>query len=464
MSPTSYQTAPPRDIGEDAAAAGWLRPRRGAIIGSRLASVKGLRNPPVRIAIPGKGLARISFVAQLRMKRLLLIFLFATAADASTLPGFHVQLVQGTAGFITAIAVDSQGTIYYSVKNGDITRAGAVPSVVAHVPTVGDGNSGLIGLALLDDRTAIVHYTTPRQTYDVVSAVDLVTGVETEIHRFATDKDFPERGASTEHHGGNLAVTPDGTIFLAIGDYGIGTIASELDWNGGKVWRIDPDGTAVQYAHGFRNPFDLAWDAAAQRIVLTDNGDTVDDEIDVVTLGDDCGWPYTAGKQPAVAGARAPVYVFPPRVAPPLLAPLRGRNPILHRGYLLGSYVAKALYYVPDVYAQPVPDPVAVIRGETDPIIDVVEAPNGDIYFATGFGIYRLIVPKRGDCNGDGNVNATDIAALGKLLADGPRPMTAAQNSSVGASWGCAANGDGMIDERDLAGVSCLVRGRAVRR
>ena len=55
---------------------------------------------------------------------------------------------------------------------------------------------------------------------------------------------------------------------------------------------------------------------AAQRIILTDNGDVVDDEIDVVTLGDDCGWPYTAGKQPAVPGTRAPVYVFPTVVAP----------------------------------------------------------------------------------------------------------------------------------------------------
>jgi glucose/arabinose dehydrogenase len=398
------------------------------------------------------------------MKRLLSILLVTAAADASTLPGFHVQLVQGTSGFITSLAADSQGTIYYSLKSGDIVRAGLVPAVVAHVPTVGDGNSGLIGLALRDDRTAIVHYTTPRQTYDVVSAVDLVTGVESEIHRFACDKDFPERGSSTEHHGGNLTIAPDGSIFLAIGDYGVGIVASELDWNGGKVWRIDPDGTAVQFAHGFRNPFDLAWDAAAQRVILTDNGDVVDDEIDVVTLGDDCGWPNTAGSGPVVAGTRAPVYVFPKVVAPTGLAALSGRNAILHRGYLLGSYVAKALYYVPDVYAHPVPDPVAVIQGETDPIIDVVEAPNGDIYFATGFAIYKLIVPIRGDCNGDGNVNAADIAALGKLLADGPRPMTTAQNSSVAASWGCDANGDGMIDGRDLSLVTALVRGRAVRR
>jgi glucose/arabinose dehydrogenase len=397
------------------------------------------------------------------MKRFLLPFFFVLTVDASTLPGFHVQLVQATSGFITALAVDSQGTVYYSIKSGDIVRAGVVPAVVAHVPTVGEGNSGLIGLALRDDHTAIVHYTTPRQTYDVVSAVDLTTGVETEIHRFATDRDFPERGASTEHHGGNLTLAPDGSIFLAIGDYGVGIVASELDWNGGKVWRILPDGTAVQFAHGFRNPFDLAWDAAAQRVILTDNGDVVDDEIDVVSAGDDCGWPYTAGKQPPVAGARPPVYVFPTVVAPTGLAALSGRNPILHRGYLLGSYVAKALYYVPDVYAQPMPDPVAVTQGETDPIIDVTEAPNGEIYFTSGFvssAIYKLIVPTPGDCNGDGVVNAADIATLEKVLAKGAQPMTSAQN----ASWGCDANGDGMIDGRDLSVVAAMVRGRAVRR
>jgi len=394
------------------------------------------------------------------MKRILLILMMAAGANAVTLPGFRVELVHGIPGFVTALAVDSQGTLYYSAKSGDIVRVGVPDTVVARLPTVGEGNSGLIGLALRDDNTAIVHYTTPRQTYDVVSAVDLTTGKETEIHRFATDRDFPERGASTEHHGGNLTVAPDGSIFLAIGDYGVGIVAAELDWNGGKVWRILPDGSAVQFAHGFRNPFDLAWDAAAQRVILTDNGDVVDDEIDVVAQGDDCGWPYTAGSEPPVAGARAPVYVFPTVVAPTGLAPLSGRNPILHRGYLLASFVAKALYYVPDVYAQPVPAPVAVIQGETDPIIDVVEAPNGDIYFATGFGIYRLIVPMRGDCNGDGVINSADLGALGKVLVVGPHPMTATQN----ASWGCDANGDGMIDGRDLSLLQTIMRGRAVRR
>jgi hypothetical protein len=396
------------------------------------------------------------------MKRLLLILMLASAASASTLPGFRVQLLHGVPGFITSLAVDSKGTIYYSIKSGDIVRY--PDTVVAHLPTVGEGNSGLIGLALRDDDTAIVHYTRPNQTYDVVSAVDLRTGLESEIHRFACDKDMPERGSSTEHHGGNLALGSDGSIFLAIGDYGVGLLAPDPVWNGGKVWRILPDGSAVQFARGVRNPFDLTWDDARQRVILTDNGDVNDDEIDVVSEGDDCGWPFTAGGKPPVAGTRAPVYVFPAVIAPTGLAPLSGRNPILHSGFLLGSYVAQALYYIPDVYAQPMPDPVAVIQKETDPIIDVTEGPDGSIYFATGFGIYKLLVPQRGDCNGDGAVDSADVTALGKVLASGPRPMTTAQNAPVRASWGCDANGDGMIDSRDLTTLAGMVRGRAVRR
>ena len=399
------------------------------------------------------------------MKRFLLILLLASTARATTLPGFHVQVLQGTTGFLTALVVDSRGTIYYSIKSGDVLRIGPAErasgkaTVVAHVATEANGNCGLIGLALRDDNTAIVHYTTPAITYDIVSAIDLTTGAESQIHRFVCDKDVAERGVSTEHHGGNLTVAPDGSIFLAIGDYGVGTLAQDPAWNAGKLWRILPDGSAVHFARGFRNPFDLAWDAATRRVVITDNGDAVDDEIDVVVEGDDCGWPLTAGNRPAVAGMRPPVYTFPVVVAPTGLAALSGRNPILRRGYLLGSFVAKALFYVPDIYANPLPDPVAVIQNESDPIIDVAEGPDGSIYFASGFVIYKLVVPASGDCNGDGVVDAADISTLSKELSGGPHATTSAH-----ASWGCDVNGDGVIDARDLAALAGMVRVRAVRR
>ncbi len=63
MSPTSYQTAPPRDTGEKRFG-GWMAPAavRGAIIDVAPSCVKVFGNPTPWISIPGKRLARISIV------------------------------------------------------------------------------------------------------------------------------------------------------------------------------------------------------------------------------------------------------------------------------------------------------------------------------------------------------------------------------------------------------------------
>jgi glucose/arabinose dehydrogenase len=292
-------------------------------------------------------------------------------------------------------------------------------------------------MALADDRTAVVHYTRPNQTYDVISRIDLVTGAETVVHEFAGDIGNPEHGISPEHHGGNPIVADDGAIYVGIGDYGAVQIAASPEWNGGKIFRIDRSGSVEQLARGFRNPFDLAWDRDHQALVVPDNGDVVDDEINVIsTSGGFFGWPLTAGLEPPVDGAIPPVYVFPEVVAPTGMVRLAGRNAILRHGYLLCAFVTRALYYFDDATA---PHPMAIIRGETGPLIDVAEGPNGEIYIATGTTIYRLITPARGDCNGDGVVNFADIAALEADLA-----------GTYNGSWGCDADGDGLITPNDI--------------
>jgi glucose/arabinose dehydrogenase len=306
----------------------------------------------------------------------------------------------------------------------------------------------------------VLHYTTPGQIADVLSAVDLTTGAETILHTFVCDIEFPARGSPSEHHGGNPIVGSDGSIFVGIGDYGGGLIASLPEWNGGKIFRLDPSGAVTQFARGFRNPFDMSWDAANQRLIATDNGAAVDDEINIVHQGDYCGWPFTMGNGLAIDGAVAPIYVFPTIVAPTGIIAVSGRNTMLQHGYLLAAFVTKALYYILDIDSRPLPDPIVLIRGETGPIIDVAEAPNGDVYFATGNAVYQLIVPMRGDCDGNGKVDAADLDALRHELDGGPHAMTSAR-----ASWGCDVNGDGLIDTKDLTALSSMIglRIRAVR-
>ena len=399
------------------------------------------------------------------MKWAVVGFVFAVGVGGvrgDALPGFRAELLGSAAGFVSSVAVDGRGTIYYTTTSGGVFRVGG--GEVAHVTTDAIGNSGLLGMALMDDRTAVVHYTTPNQTDDVIAKLDLLTGEETIVHKFVCDISLPGREGPSEHHGGNPHVSADGSIWVAIGDYGGGLIASLPEWNGGKVFRIHPDGAVEQFALGFRNPFDLTYDAANDRVIVADNGPLMNDELNIVTRGGNYGWPFTAGDDPPIAGTVPPVYTFPATVAPTGIVGLSGRNTMLRRGYLLGGFVTKAIYYIPDIDA---PAPITLIERDPGFVIDVAEAPNGDIVFATGNAIYRLNVPARGDCNGDGRVNAADVAALTLELADGPaHRMVDAPLGNYAGSWGCDANADSLINAADLTALFRVVgsRTRAVGR
>ncbi|HEX7190231.1 MAG TPA: hypothetical protein VF381_01560, partial [Thermoanaerobaculia bacterium] len=179
-----------------------------------------------------------------------------------------------------------------------------------------------------------------------------------------------------------------------------------------------------------------------KRLIVPDNGDLVDDEINVITTGGFYGWPLTAGNSPPVQGAIPPLYVFPTIVAPTGIVRLSGANPLLSRGYLLDTFVTRGVYYIGDAIddsgANPFPDPVAITTKDVFfPIVDVTESPQGVIYFATGTTLFRLVPPMRGDCNGDGVVDFADIGALQLELADGdPHPASTAAAGSYRGRWG----------------------------
>jgi len=411
------------------------------------------------------------------LRTLILVSLAGTTASAATLPGFRVETLAHANGFVSSVVTDSNGIIYFTTTDGWIQRVDGTESTkIAALPTHAGGNGGLLGMALLDDHTAVVHYTTwdgegelAKVLDDVVSRVDLTSGAETVMHSFVCDIESRSRGASSEHHGGNPAIGPDGAVFLGIGEYGGHLIAQRPEWNGGKVWRIDRDGSATQWALGMRNPYDVAWDPELQRVVVTDNGENGGDEVNVIAEGSNCGWPNTYGTHAPMEGAVEPVYVFEQTVAPTGLARLSGANPMLRRGYLSGAFVTRSVYYFPSV-VPPVARAIPLVSSFAEFVIDVTEAPNGDVIFATAAGatssIQRLSVPVRGDCNGDGTVDWRDVYALVREVNDGgPHPAYLAQDGAYAASWGCDVNLDGTIDANDVTALSELIgsRRRAVR-
>jgi len=366
--------------------------------------------------------------------------------------------------------IDSKGTIYFTTSDGWIHRLDGANAVrVASVPTRRGGNGGLLGMALLEDTTAIVHYTAWGEGNvvldDVISRVNLATGAETPLRAFACDIELHDRGASPEHHGGNPIIAPDGSIFVGIGEYGTYVFAQEPEWNAGKIWRIHPSGNATQWARGMRNPFDLAWDPELARIVVADNGPQRGDEIHVIAEGSNCGWPKTVGSEPPIEGMEPPDYVFANTVAPTGLLRLDGKSDMLRRGYLLGAYVTSSLYYFASMQS-PIADPVAILDSFDEVIIDVTQSPSGEIYFATASfpsstTVWRLFVPSRGDCNGDGSTDTLDFLSTMEEIGDGgPHRMIDAQEGDYRGSWGCDANADGLIDAKDLEALRRLLGGR----
>lgn len=399
----------------------------------------------------------------------LVLFALALGLRAETLPGFRVETLAAVPGFVSSVVTDSKGVIYCTTTDGWIHRIDGGQSVpVAALPTHAGGNAGLLGMDLLDDRTAVVHYTTWEGDDildDVVAAVELATGAVNVLKAFPGDVEFREHGVPDEHHGGNPHVAPDGSIFVGIGEYGFYALAQDPKWNGGKIWRLDRNGNASQFARGMRNPYDLAWDPVLNRLVVSDNGKEGGDEIHVIQEGDNCGWPESYGNQPPFEGSVPPVYVWPATVAPTGLARLSGANPLLARGYLSGAYVTRALYYFSDVAAKPVAAPIAVISKFPQFILDVTEGPRGEIYLASAMGnssaIHRLHVPPRGDCNGDGLTDARDIIPIRREIDDGDGPMRInAQNGAYRGTWGCDVNQDDVIDADDVAALLRIVQSR----
>lgn len=398
----------------------------------------------------------------------ILAALLSAGSDAATLPGFRVEPIATTSGFCSSVAFDSRGILYYTTTSGGVFRLDAhgASTQIAQVATQSRGDSGLLGMALFDDSTAVVHYTSPGPAHEVISRIDLTTGTETIVMKVPDDLTLPGREVSSEHHGGIPAIGDNGSVYVGIGDFGAFLIASKPDWYAGKILRVDPDGKVTILASGFRNPFSIAWDSAKKRLIVSDNGEVIDDEINIVTAaGGFFGWPFTMGNGTPVPGAIPPVYAFPEIVAPTGLAAI-SRNPYMNRGYLLNGFVTKAIHFIPDIDAQPFPDPIPLIAGETPALIGIAEGPSGEILFSSSSTIYRLVMPRRGDCNGDGIIDINDLAALSLELADGdPHPAITAQDGSYRGSWGCDADGDGMISSADRIALGAMsrVRTRAVR-
>ncbi len=135
------------------------------------------------------------------------------------------------------------------------------------------------------------------------------------------------------HDGCQLAFGPDGKLYVATGETWKKEIAQDLTNLGGKILRLDADGSipadnpfgaeSPVWSLGHRNPQGLAFDPSNGRLWATEHGPSGEwwgvrgnDELNLIAAGKNYGWPVAVGA-PALAGYVDPRLVFPKRHLPP---------------------------------------------------------------------------------------------------------------------------------------------------
>ncbi|MFE3452325.1 PQQ-dependent sugar dehydrogenase [Nonomuraea sp. NPDC059194] len=175
-----------------------------------------------------------------------------------------------------------------------VTPAGRVTSLGEIDGVEPDGEGGLMGVAVKDDRV-FLYYTAAsdnrivryRLTGDrLADAKVIVEGI-------------PKGGI---HNGGRLAFGPDGFLYATTGETGDRPLAQDRDSLGGKILRMTEDGApapgnpfgTLVYSYGHRNVQGLAWDPAG-RLYASEFGAQSYDEVNLIKAGGNYGWPEVEG-------------------------------------------------------------------------------------------------------------------------------------------------------------------------
>lgn len=156
-------------------------------------------------------------------------------------------------------------------------------------------------------------------------------------------------GGGALQFGSRIAIAPDGSLFVSIGDHGQRDRAQDFNDDAGSVIHINSDGSIPKdnpfkdgikalpeiWSKGHRNPQGITFDSADYRLYTVEHGAQGGDEINAPEAGKNYGWPvitygrdYSGAKigiGTAKEGMEQPLFYWDPSIAPGAIAVYRGK-------------------------------------------------------------------------------------------------------------------------------------------
>ena len=268
------------------------------------------------------------------------------------------------------IAERNSGAIKHMTAPGAVSQVGSVAGVAAR------GEGGLLGLATAGP-TVFAYLTTGQDNRVVQMRFDgdalseqapILTGIP----------------AGSIHDGGRIAFGPDGKLYVATGEVGDRQLAQDRSSLGGKILRINPDGSippdnpdpaSPVWSLGHRNIQGLAWDSTG-RLWATEYGANRVDELNVIQPGGNYGWPMAEGSADN-PGLIDPVIQWSTDEASPSGLAYFGGS------LWVAALRGQRLIRVPVGADGSAGEPASLFVGQYGRLRTVVAAPDGTLWFTT---------------------------------------------------------------------------------
>jgi glucose/arabinose dehydrogenase len=287
---------------------------------------------------------------------------------------------------------------------------------VAGVPAV-DGRSqcGLLDVEVGPDFTSskliYLSYCEPRSGGNGLTVVRgrFTPGDKPKIERLDGIFRMQPTMDSTKQPGGRLVFTPDGKLFVTLGDRYIDEGRAQARDRGsdlGKIVRIEPDGSIPRdnpfvdqkgarpeiWSSGHRNILAAALDDRS-RLWIVEMGPRGGDELNLIARGKDYGWPtigygedYSGERlheKTQAPGLEQPVYYWDPVISPSGLTIYSGNLfPEWRGNFLIGGLSSKALVRLA-VKGDRVTGEERLLTNLDARIREVVQGPEGAVYLLT---------------------------------------------------------------------------------
>lgn len=165
--------------------------------------------------------------------------------------------------------------------------------------------AGLLGFVLApdfkDSQEAYAYY-----TYEDNGQFNRIVKLKLENDTWKDEEVLIDKIPSGQyHHGGRLKIGPDDKLYATTGDASDEQNAQDKDTLGGKILRINLDGSKPKdnpisnsyvYSYGHRNLPGIVWTPDGQ-MYASEHGNQANDEINEIKEGHNYGWPVIEGNE-----------------------------------------------------------------------------------------------------------------------------------------------------------------------